>query len=104
MKLSYWIRVQSFLKAQKISQPKFAEMVGLNYNTFRGWLYNNRMPDAESACAMAEVIGVTVEYLVKGKCKAGSKKRLKEIMVQKEVSTKIKKLAKKLGEETTRLK
>jgi len=80
-----------------MSQEKFARLVGLSYNTYRGWLYNNRLPDAGTACDMAQILGVTVEYLVWGKYKT---KAFKE---QKSSSDKIKRLVLKLSEETKRL-
>jgi len=82
---------------------KFTQLIGMNYNTYRGWLYNNRIPDAESACDMAKTLGVSVEYLVWGKHKQDSKGRnlFKE---QKTVSANIRLLLLKLDEETKRLK
>ena len=103
MRLSFWIRVQGFLRAKKISQEKFAQLVGMNYNSLRSWIYNNRMPDAESACDMADILGVSVEYLVRGKCRAGSKKSIARINDDKTTNAKIKKLAIKLIEQTKRL-
>ena len=63
-------------------------MVGINYNTFRCWMYNDRIPDAESAYFIAKALGVSIEYLVSGK------DNLKQ---------RIKKLVSKLGEEADRL-
>jgi len=103
MKLPFWIRVQSFLKTRKISQEKFAQLVGMNYNTLRSWIYNNRMPDAQSACDMANILGVTVEYLVHGRCGVGTKKSVNQDKEQKAASAKIKTLALRLIEQTNRL-
>jgi len=66
MLLKFWERTYKLIKALKISQEKFAHLVGINYNTFRCWKYNNRMPDAESACDIADALDVSVEYLVRG--------------------------------------
>ena len=81
----------------------FAQLVGLSYNTLRGWLYNNRLPDAETACDMAAILGVSVEYLVWGKCKPGNRQRIKQLKGEKSASDKIKLLVFKLGEEAKRL-
>ena len=66
MPLKFWERTHELIKTRKMSQEKFAQLVGINYNTFRCWKYNNRMPDAESACYIADALDVSVEYLVRG--------------------------------------
>ena len=91
----FWTRTQILIKARKISQENFARLVGINYNTYRCWKYNNRIPDAVSACDIANALGVTVEYLVKGKDQAMKKRKI--------ALKQIKKLVLKLGEETERL-
>ena len=88
MRLSFWTRTQKLIKEHKISQKKFSELVGINYNTYRCWVYNDRVPDAESAYYIAKALGVSVEYLVSGK------DNLKQ---------RIKKLVLKLGEEADRI-
>ena len=62
----FWSRTYNLIKACGISQENFCRLVGINYNTFRCWKYNNRIPDAVSACDIADALGVSVEYLVKG--------------------------------------
>ena len=94
MEHPFWTRTQSLLKVHKISHENFARLVGINYNTFRCWKYNNRIPDAVSACDMANALGVTVEYLVKGKDQAMKKRKI--------VSSRIKKLVLKLEEEISK--
>jgi len=103
MRILFWQRVQSLLKAHKISQEKFAQLLGMSYNTLRGWLYNNRLPDAQSACDMAKVLGVTVEYLVWGGHKSGIRQKIKPHKEQKIVSEKIKNLVLKLSNEVNGL-
>ena len=52
---------------------------------------------------MANVLGVTVEYLVHGKRKTGTKKGVKLAMEQNTAGAKIKILALKLIEQTDRM-
>jgi len=109
MILKFWERTHRLIKARKISQEKFAQLVGINYNTFRCWKYNNRMPDAESACDIADALGVSVEYLVRGAgCTAARaahalRSKIKQEKEKRTIIARIKKLAIKLGEETERI-
>jgi len=97
------MRTESLIKAHKISQEKFARMTGINYNTFRCWKYNNRIPDAESGCDIADALGVSVEYLVRGDEGTSAKQRIKKEKERVIASARIKKLVLKLGEETVKL-
>jgi len=56
MFLEFWERIYKLIKARKISQEKFVQLIGMNYHTFRCWKYNDRMPDAESACDIADTL------------------------------------------------
>ena len=62
----FWKMVNSLIKAHKITQAAFSAHIGVNYNTFRGWMYNKRVPDMETALHMAAALGVSLEYLVFG--------------------------------------
>ena len=79
MKITFWIRVQSLLKAYKMTQADLAEQIGVSYNTLRGWIYNNRYPDIYSAYKIAIIFGVGTEYLVMGKCKPGANQKKKPL-------------------------
>ena len=82
--------MQSLLRAQKITQKEFAQLIGIRYNTLRAWIYGNRYPDVISAYDMAKLLGVRIEYLVRGKVKPGSRLRLKQLKGQNAVSGKSK--------------
>ena len=101
---TFWTRVKRELKAHKISQLKFAEYVGINPYTFRGWIQYNRMPDAVSTCDIADALGVTMEYLVKGKAGAAEEDRMKQVEERKSSAARIKSLVSELGVETERLR
>jgi len=103
MKHSFWVRTYSLIKAHKISQEKFSRLVGIKYNTFRCWKYNDRIPDAVSACDIANALGVSVEYLVNGDNRANVRQKVKIEKERNITSSRVKKLALKLGEETAKL-
>jgi len=103
MRHSFWVRTQELIKTLKISQQKLAQLAGINYNTFRCWKYNDRIPDAVSACDISDALGVSVEYLVRGKDGKSSRRKITKEKERRIVSDRIKKLAIKLGEETIKL-
>jgi len=100
---SFWVRTHNLIRAHKISQEKFALLVGIKYNTFRCWKYNSRIPDAESACNIADALGVSVEYLVRGGDRAKARQKLKQVKERVIASGRIKKLVLKLEEQAMRL-
>ena len=59
------------MKAKKISQKDFAVLIKLKYCTLRFWLCYGYYPDVKTACDIAKVLGVSVEYLVKGRKNSG---------------------------------
>lgn len=79
------MRVQGLLRVYKLTQAEFAKIVGVNYNTLRSWIYQSRFPDIISGCEMAQILGVKVEYLVQGRCKPGSRKKIKPVKDQSSV-------------------
>ena len=103
MKDPFWQRVQALLKAHKIGQDKLADYIQINPNTLRGWIYKNRIPDAYTACDIADALGTTVEYLVRGVDGAGQKLRMQQVEERKTVSAIITGLVMKLGKATKRL-
>jgi transcriptional regulator with XRE-family HTH domain len=81
-----------------------ARHLEISYNTFRCWLYNNRLPDAQNASEIAKKLGVTVEYLVSGKEKTATERKIKQSEDRKAIYDRIGKLIKKLEEEIEHLK
>lgn len=104
MEESFWTRAQRLIKAHKISQAKFAEYLSLPLPTFSGWIYHNRMPDAATACCIAEALGVTVEYLVRGNDDINAEDRMQRTEERKSAAVQIQKLAQQIGDETERLR
>ena len=104
MKDPFWERVQALQKAHKISLDYLAEYIGIKPNTFKGWMYKGRIPNAYSACDIADALGVTVEYLVWGNDDDREKFRMRQVEERKIASALIKKLVLKLGNATKRLR
>ena len=104
MESLFWPRVKRQLKAHKITQVKFAEYVGLSPGTLRGWIHHNRIPDAVSACYIADALGVTVEYLVRGIDGLAASIRMKQVEEQKTASARVKNLVAELEEESKKLR
>jgi len=61
----FWDRTKKLIRAHKISQEKFAAYIGINFNTFKTWLYYRRIPDAITACDMADALGVSNVYNIR---------------------------------------
>ena len=104
MKEDFWIRVKSLIKAHKMSQKAFAEYIGIPIQTFNGWISRNCIPDASRACAIAQSLGVTVEYLVMGVDDFNAEDRMQRTEERKTATEEIKKLAVKICNETERLR
>jgi len=67
LKIPFWERVKFIIRAQKITQREFAARIKLKYSTMKFWMCYGLSPDADTACDIADALGVPVEYLVKGK-------------------------------------
>ena len=103
MEYHFWARVKRLIKAHKISQKNFAAYIGIPIRTFWGWIYRNCIPDASRACVIAEALGVTVEYLVRGTDDINAKDRMHRIFERKSAAIEIKKLVREIGKQTKRL-
>jgi transcriptional regulator with XRE-family HTH domain len=97
-KNSFWGRVLILLRAHKISQKNFAAYIGVNFGTFKNWLYYNRLPDIYTACDIADALGVSVNYLARGKdgMNISLEDRKKTVYLRKTAVASIKKMAIKI--------
>jgi len=93
----FWTRTLELIKAHKLSRAKFAAHIGVSYDTFRNWIYRNRIPIAYDACNIAESLGVSVEYLVRGKDGMANELRMKQVEKRKKLNAALKKLIIKLN-------
>ena len=100
----FWTRVKAQLKAHKFSQTKLADYIGMPVQTLWGWIHYKRMPDAETACQIAEALGVTVEYLVRGSDDVNADDKMQRTFNRKTAADEIKKLSTRIGEVTEYLR
>ena len=104
MEDNFWARVKQLIKYHKIKQKDFAQYIDVPIRTFWGWIYRDCIPDAARACAIAQALGVTVEYLVMGRDDINADDRMQRTFERKSAAGEIKKLVLKIGEQTDRLK
>jgi len=62
----FWNRVKKILRAHKISQIKFAANLGIHYSTLKYWICYGLLPEIETAFSIADALGVSIDYLVRG--------------------------------------
>ena len=92
----FWERVKSQIRAHKTTQKKFAEYVGINPYTFKGWLRFNRIPDAYTVYDISLALGVSMEYLMGGEDGQAVKKREKDTVSRKTAAADIRKMVKRI--------
>jgi transcriptional regulator with XRE-family HTH domain len=90
----FWQRVKFLIKTHKTSQEKIAQYIGIPYPTLRNWIYYKRIPDLETATALAIALGVSMEYLVYGKERKITEERMIRLKERKTAAASINKLAK----------
>jgi transcriptional regulator with XRE-family HTH domain len=88
----FWERVKKLIKAHKTSQEQLSFYLGISLSTLKCWIQHNRIPDAYTACDMAEALGVSVEYLVKGTDGKAMEMREKDTLSRKTAAADIKKM------------
>ena len=103
MRDPFWQRVISLQKAHDISLDNLAEYISVKPSTFKGWIYKDRIPIAPCACDLADALGVTVEYLVRGKDGVAERMRMRQVKERKAASARIKKLVLALTDAADRL-
>lgn len=101
---SFWPRVKQQIKAHKYSQKKLANYINVPVTTLWGWIYHDRVPDVITACCIAEALGVTVEFLVRGSDDINADEKLKRTFDRKIAAKQIHKFALKIGAEAEQLK
>ncbi|MCL1817770.1 MAG: helix-turn-helix domain-containing protein, partial [Spirochaetaceae bacterium] len=99
----FWERVKRLLAAHKTTQREFAAYIDVSLGTLQGWLYHKRIPKASYSCRIAEALGVSVEYLYRGKDGGTVEKSITETGVRKEASAAIDKLVYHLALENSKL-
>ena len=82
-KNTFWGRAKPLIKTHNMTQKQFADFLGIPYETFKGWLRFDRVPDLSTAYSIAYALGVTLDYLFSGKDRDIAAKRLWEIEARK---------------------
>ena len=100
---SFWDRVKLQLAAHRYTQTKLAEYIDIPVRTIWSWIHYDRMPDAMSACCIAEALGVTVEYLVRGNDEINTDDKIQRTRERKIAAEKIQKLALQINDVSSRL-
>jgi len=103
MENNFWARVKRLMRSHKITQKNFATYIGIPTRTFWGWIHRDCIPDATRACAIAEALGVTVEYLVRGSNDINAEDRMRRTFERKSATEEIQRLAAQIGTEAKRL-
>ena len=57
-------RIAELRKQKEISQSKLGEILGVAQNTICNWEMGNRQPDNDSLFRMADLFGVTIDYIL----------------------------------------
>ena len=100
---SFWGRTKPLIKAHNMTQDLFARKMGFSVNTFKNWIYYDRIPDLSAAYDIAKVLGVTLDYLIGGKDKEMAEMRFKEIELRK-TAAEILKLTENIQEQLMQMK
>ena len=77
---------------RKITQKQLAVFTDTNYSTIKFWICYGYSPDVDTACEIADALGVSVEYLVKGVKSRPMKKDERKSLAIKKSAAGIKKL------------
>lgn len=60
-------RIQQLMKGKELTAKHLAEQVGISPSVLSGWLQGQSPRDFEKAARLAEVLGVSLSYLLTGK-------------------------------------
>jgi len=100
---TFWTRVKQEIKAHRYSQKKLAENLGVPMQTLWGWIHYNRIPDAVTVCQIAETLGVTVEYLIRGNDDINADDKMLRTRARKITAKEIQKLAQRITDKIEKL-
>lgn len=63
---TFWTRVKSLIKDKNTTQRALSVDIGLNPRTIETWINQGTIPNIFQAHAIAEKLGVSLEYLATG--------------------------------------
>jgi phage repressor protein C with HTH and peptisase S24 domain len=64
--MDFWERVREEVRLKNTTQEWVAQNANIPFGTFKRWLSQKTMPNADQALAIAHSLGTTVEYLFTG--------------------------------------
>ena len=64
MKKDFGTRLKEMLKKKKISQNKYAALIGVSNTCVSYWITGKRQPSAENIIMTAQYFGVTTDYIL----------------------------------------
>ena len=62
----FWERTKKLIKTNNLTHEKFALKMNISYSTLKYWMCYGLVPDVDTACQIADLLEVPLEYLVKG--------------------------------------
>jgi transcriptional regulator with XRE-family HTH domain len=64
--MDFWMRLKTEIKEKNTTQEWIAGKIGVPFGTFRKWLTRKTYPDIKQGVEIAELLNISVEYLVTG--------------------------------------
>jgi len=77
-KKAFWDRVKILIKAKSVTPADTAIACGVLPDTFRRWMSTERIPPLNYSYKLAQYLGVSLEYLAKGRQSYNSPGKLME--------------------------
>lgn len=93
--MSFWENVENIREYKNIPRKELAYKADFSLNSISTGIARDSIPLADVACRIANVLGVTVEFLVTGKARKGGIENLYEdAKIEKQIDIKKANLAK----------
>ena len=64
--VDFWTNTLSVMNGRGLDQDRLADLAGISKNTLAGWIAKDRIPRADEAFRLAEILGTSVEFLLTG--------------------------------------
>ena len=78
--MGFWDNAISIMEEKKISQRTVAKITGRPFSTVHSWIERKCPPQADDALKIADLLGVSVRYLVTGEDDKELSAREKELL------------------------
>ena len=76
----FWQNALSLMDKQNVSQAMIARITGRPFSTVHSWIERKCPPQADDALKIADLLGVSVRYLVTGEDEEGLSPRERELL------------------------